>query len=93
MRVAEVIGRVTLNRCHPSLRGATWKLVAALNRKGLQGKKNGRGEPFVVFDELGSGEGSLIGVSEGAEASAPFHPKSKPIDGYAAAILDHVEVD
>lgn len=92
MRIAEVIGRVTLNRCHPSLRGATWRVVTALDRNGLQGKKAGRGEPFVVFDELGAGERSLIAVSEGAEASAPFHPDSKPIDGYAAAILDHVEV-
>ncbi len=92
MRVAEVIGRVTLNRCHPSLLGATWRVVTALDRKGLQGDKGGRGEPFIVFDENGAGEGSLIGVSEGAEASAPFHPNSKPIDGYAAAILDHVEV-
>lgn len=92
MRIAEVIGRVTLNRCHPSLRGATWRIVTALDRDGLQGDQTGRGEPFVVYDDHGAGEGALIGVSEGAEASAPFHPKVKPIDGYAAAILDHVEV-
>ncbi|MDA1164437.1 MAG: carbon dioxide concentrating mechanism protein CcmL, partial [Planctomycetota bacterium] len=41
---------------------------------------------------LGAGEGSLVGVSEGAEAAAPFHPNVKPIDGYAAAILDQVDL-
>ena len=91
MRIAEVIGRVTLNRCHPSLRGATWKVVVPLNRKGLAGDEAGRGEPFVIYDELGAGMGSLLGISEGAEASAPFHPKVKPIDGYAAALLDEVD--
>lgn len=93
MRIAEIIGRVTLNRCHPSLRGATWKIVVPLNRKGLAGDEAGRGEPFVVYDERGAGEGSLIGVSEGAEAAAPFQPNLKPIDGYAAAILDTVETE
>ena len=92
MRIAEIIGRVTLNRCHPSLRGATWRIVTALDRNGLTDDAAGRGEPFVVFDELGAGEGSLVGISEGAEASAPFHPNVKAIDGYAAAIFDHIEV-
>ena len=93
MRVAEIIGRVTLNRCHPSLRAASWKIVVPLDRKGLGGDAAGRGEPFVIYDELGAGHGSLVGVSEGAEASAPFHPNVKPIDGYAAAIFDSVEIE
>jgi len=92
MRIAEVIGKLTLGRCHPSLRGAAWKVVVPLNRNALAGDSSGRGEAFVVYDELGAGSGSLIGASEGAEASAPFYPKSKPVDGYAAAILDSVEV-
>ena len=91
MRIAEVIGRVTLSRCHPSLRGATWKIVVPLNRKGLAGDAAGRGEPFVIYDELGAGMGSMVGVSEGAEAAAPFAPNVKPIDGYAAALLDEIE--
>ena len=93
MRIAEVIGRVTLSRSHPSLRGAMWRLVTPLNHKGLLGDTAGRGEAFVVYDELGVSDGAKIGVSEGAEAAAPFHPHEKAIDAYAAAILDHVEVD
>jgi ethanolamine utilization protein EutN len=93
MRIAEIIGRVTLSRCHPSLRGAMWRLVTPLNHKGLVGDVSGRGEPFVVYDDMGATEGHKIGVSEGAEAAAPFSPNEKPIDAYAAAILENIEVD
>jgi len=47
----------------------------------------------VTYDELGAGLGELVAISEGAEASAPFHPDQKPIDAYNAAILDVVDVD
>ena len=92
MRIAEIIGRVTLNRRHPSLTGATWLLGVPLTLEGLRGQEKGRGEPFVIYDDLGAGPGSMIAVSEGAEASAPFYPNTKPIDAYNAAILDHLEV-
>ena len=93
MRIAEVIGSVTLSRWHPSLAGASWKLVVPLDAAGLRGEKSGRGEPFVIFDEYGAGAGSMVAVSEGAEAAAPFHPEVKPVDGYNAAILDAIELD
>ena len=93
MRVAETIGKVTLNKCHPSVQGATWLLAVPLTLEGLAGKAAGRGEAFVVFDELGAGFGSRIAVSEGAEAAAPFYPATKPIDAYNAAILDTIEFE
>lgn len=93
MRVAQTIGTVTLSKWHPSVQGATWLLAVPLTLEGLAGKSSGRGEPFVVFDEFGAGIGSQIAVSEGAEASAPFYPDTKPIDAYNAAILDTLEFD
>ena len=93
MRICDVIGKVTLNRCHPSLRGARWLIGVPLSSDGLQDDSSGRGEPFVIFDELSAGTGSLVAVSEGAEASAPFHPDSKPLDAYVAALLDAVQLD
>ncbi|MEZ6066788.1 MAG: EutN/CcmL family microcompartment protein [Planctomycetaceae bacterium] len=93
MRIAEVIGSVTLSRWHPSLTAASWKVVTPLNAVGLRGDEAGRGEPFVVFDELGAGIGSQIAVSEGGEAVAPFYPEVRPIDAYNAAILDRVELE
>jgi ethanolamine utilization protein EutN len=92
MRICEVIGNLTLNRGHPSLRGAVWRIAVPLSVDAASRKLKKRGEPFVVYDELGAGIGSLIGVSEGAEASAPFYPDQKPIDGYCAAILDTCEI-
>ena len=92
MRIADIIGRVTLSQCHPSLRGATWLIGVPLTADGIQGKPTGRGEPFVIYDEMGASPGAMIAVSEGAEAAAPFYPDSKPIDGYNAAILDTVNI-
>jgi len=91
MRVGETIGKVTLSKYHPSVEGATWLVAVPLTLEGLAGKSAGRGEPIVVFDELGAGAGSRIAISEGTEAAAPFHPDTKPIDAYNAAILDELE--
>lgn len=93
MRITEIIGRVTLNKRHPSLSGATWLLGVPLTLEGLRGGARGRGEPIVIYDDRGASPGALIAISEGAEASAPFHPHSKPIDAYNSAILDTLEVE
>jgi len=93
MRIAEIIGKVTLSRWHPALSGATWRVAVPFSRKGLQGDRTGRGEPFVVYDEQRAHDGAMIAVSEGAEASAPFYPDQKPIDAYNAAILDTIEIE
>lgn len=92
MRIGEVIGKVSLSKWHPSLDAARWLIAVPLTVAGLAGEKSGRGVPIVVYDELGAGEGCLLAVSEGAEASAPFYPDLKPIDAYNAAILDHVDI-
>ena len=92
MRICEVIGKVTLSRCHPSLRGMTWRIVVPLDRDGLRDHSQGRGEPFITFDELGSGDGSIVAISEGGEAVAPFYPVEKPIDAYCAALLDTIDL-
>ena len=92
MRIMECIGKVTLSKWNPALDGASWKLAVPLMHDGILGRESGRTEPIVIFDELGAGDGSLMAVSESAEAAAPFHPNTKPIDAYNAAILDHISV-
>jgi ethanolamine utilization protein EutN len=93
MRIAEVIGTVTLNRCHPSLAGARFKLAVPLSLDDLTGKTGGpEAEELAVFDDLGAGLGSRIAVSEGREAAMPFYPDMKPIDAYNAAILDNIDL-
>jgi ethanolamine utilization protein EutN len=91
MRIAEVIGTVTLSRCHPSLKAARWILGVPFSLKGLTAGRPD-GEDVVIFDNLGAGSGSRVGFSEGGEAAQPFQPEKKPVDAYCACILDQVIV-
>ena len=90
MRIAEIIGTVTLNRSHPSLAAATFKLAVPLSLDNLLDREKPQAEELVLYDELGSGIGSRVALSESREAAAPFYPEMKPIDAYNAAILDEV---
>lgn len=92
MRIGRVIGTVTLNRWHESLHGARYRVAVPLSLANLRGESQADGEGIVVYDELGAGDGSLIAISEGAEAAQPFRPQIKPIDAYCAAILDSVDL-
>jgi len=92
MRIGEVIGTVTLNRVHSSLVGGRFKLVIPLSLANLQGDMRERAEALVVYDELGAAIGHRVGFSEGSEAAQPFHPDMKPIDAYAAAIIDSLDI-
>ena len=91
MRIAEVIGTVTLSRCHPSVEKLRWVTAVPFSLNGLR-EGTPDGEDFVMIDELGAGFGQRVGVSEGVEAAAPFHPEKKPVDAYCACILDEVVV-
>jgi microcompartment protein CcmK/EutM len=91
MRIAEVIGTVTLSRAHPSLTGFRWVIGVPFSLKGLKNEKPD-GEDLVITDQLGAGNGSLIGLSEGAEAAMPFNPEKKPVDAYCACILDRIAI-
>jgi len=93
MRIAEVIGSVTLSRVHPSLVGARWVIGVPFSLKALREDREADGEDLVIYDNLGAGVGARIGFSEGGEAAAPFHPERKPVDAYCACILDTVVVN
>lgn len=92
MRIAKVVGTVTLNRCHASFNGARLRLVVPLSLAELRREEQPRAEEVVVWDDNAAGLGNLIAMSEGAEASQPFRPELKPVDAYASAILDNVEL-
>jgi len=92
MRIAEVIGTVTLSRCHPLIKGHRWIVGVPFSLKALREGTGPDGEDLVILDELGSGRGDKIGVSEGVEAAVPFFPIKKPVDAYNACILDAIEV-
>ena len=96
MRIAKVLGSVTLSRQHPSLAAGSLRLAAPLSHSELTDPADcglaSAADSIVVWDDLGAGPGSLIAVSEGGEAAQPFRPALKPIDAYCAAILDNVHL-
>jgi len=92
MRIAKVVGTVTLNRCHSSFAGARLRLVVPLSLAELKGEQQPQADEMVVWDDNAAGVGSLIAVSEGAEATQPFRPDLKAVDAYASAILDEVNL-
>ena len=93
MRIARVIGVVTLNAKMPDLVPGRYLLVRPYGRDALAGRGPGNDETLVMYDELSAGTGDLVGMVEGREATAPFWPKKVPFDCYNGAILDSVEFE
>lgn len=93
MRIAEVIGTVTLSRCHPTFDAATLKLAVPLKLEDLTQDGPSDDEPLVVYDEFSAGIGSRIMLSEGGEAAQPFKPNWKPVDAYNAGLIDEIHID
>jgi ethanolamine utilization protein EutN len=92
MRIAEVIGTVTLSRVHSSLVGARWVIGVPFSLKALRDESGPDGEDLVIYDNLGAGNGTRIGFSEGGEAAVPFLPDKKPVDAYCACLLDRIVI-
>ena len=91
MQLYQVNGTVTLSRSHLSFIGASLKTAEASGEIRI-GKKPNEPDLVVVWDDLGASEGSVIAVSDGAEAAQPFRPSQKPVDAYNAAIIDKLNV-
>jgi microcompartment protein CcmK/EutM len=90
MRLGTVIGRVTLTQQEPVYRGGRLLIVQPWTRAEFAGAKMpplAKGSSLIVYDELGAGEGSVIGFTEGAEASQPFTGDA-PVDAYCACIVE-----
>jgi carbon dioxide concentrating mechanism protein CcmL len=47
---------------------------------------------LVAYDNLGAGEGDIVGIVEGAEATAPFD-YDIPIDAITVAIFDSLSYE
>lgn len=91
MQLYQVNGTVTLSRAHPSFMGASLKTAESYGET-LQGMTLKDPDLVVVWDDLGATFGSIIAVSDGAEAAQPFRPSQKPVDAYNAAIIDELNV-
>ena len=104
MKLAKIIGTVTLSKAHPTMEGAAFKLAVPLQAAELEkikdlslnenpGNSDITNEEFVVYDSIGATEGQFVGVGEGREAVNPVYPEYKPVDAYCALILDKIYLD
>jgi ethanolamine utilization protein EutN len=95
MRIAKVIGKVTLSKRDGNMPNGSLLLAEVLDKGMLNGqakRATPMPESLVVYDHLGAGAGQIIGVSEGAEATMPFRPRPVPLDAYCAAIFDNIQI-
>jgi ethanolamine utilization protein EutN len=91
MRLGTVIGHVTLSRQEASYQGGRFLIVQPWSAEKFARPDTPRASEatLVVYDRLGAGLGSLVGFTEGSEASKPF-TTATPVDAYCAAIVDEV---
>ncbi len=94
MRIGHVIGKVTCSIYEEPLRAARWLVVNPIDTDQLNTCITQRPSltttpTLVVYDNLGAGEGDIIGFVEGAEATANFEGPC-PIDAFNLAIFDTI---
>ena len=92
MRIGHVIGKVTMNIQEEAFRGGRWLVINPVDTEQLNTCINQQPllttQPsLVIYDNIGAGEGDIIGFVEGAEATAPFDGPT-PIDAISLAIFD-----
>lgn len=99
MRLARIIGQVTLHRQLEELPIGSLLICEPLDPSGVrnldrdQRRNTPTDQSLVAFDELGAGEDCIVAVAEGREASMPWWPEHKPVDAYCVAILDQLNVN
>ena len=92
MRLAKVIGTVTLIHSIAELESATLKAVLPLKLDELEKQDTDSPDFLVMWDELGTRNGDVVALSEGGEAAQPFRPAIKPVDAYNAALIDEIDL-
>jgi len=94
MRIGHVIGKITLSVQEEAFHGGRWLVVNPIDTEQINTclktqptlTKN---PSLVIYDNLGAGEGDIIGFVEGAEATASFDGPC-PIDAMNLAIFDNL---
>ena len=90
MKFGQVIGKVVLQVAVPEYIGGRLLLVHPLSKNQLAGaplKPLDKADTLVLWDELGAGDGDVIGYSESGEAAAAF-PVPTPVDAYNCGIIN-----
>ena len=92
MRFGRVIGRVVLSQQDPAYQGGRFLIVSPMGREQLLAFEETQVSPIsslVIYDNLGAGQGDVVGFVEGGEATASFD-RPTPVDAFNVAIIDEV---
>ena len=92
MKIARVIGTVTLARMHPAMHASRLRCVEIVPSADQIDSQPLGGDMVVAWDLCGAGTGDLVALAEGPESASPFRPDIKPLDASIVALLDHCEV-
>ncbi len=91
MKLARVIGRVVLSKKDSALKGGMLVIASPLDRSQYKNKSDlslsKTQHNLIIYDNLGAGQGDIIGYVEGAEATAAFK-EPIPIDAYNVGIVE-----
>jgi len=92
MRIGQVIGKVTMSIQEKAFHGGRWLVVNPVDTEQIntcisQPPSLTKQASLIIYDNIGAGEGDIIGFVEGAEATAPFDGPT-PIDAISLAIFD-----
>ncbi len=89
MIIAKVTGNVVATQKDAKLEGIKLLMAQQLNLDGSP-----RGEPFMVIDRIGAGEGeTVLVVMEGKSSMQILDRGLAPVDMAVVGIIDHYTVD
>lgn len=91
MRIATIVGRVTLSVQHPSLVGKRMLVALPWSTKTYTTGKD-HDYSIIAADELGANVGQNVTVCESTEATRPFKNPT-PCDAYCGALLDEISYE
>jgi microcompartment protein CcmK/EutM len=92
MRIARVLGNLTLSSRLADLPPGQLLLVQPLSQEAIRGDDEPQAETLIAFDERSATVGDRVALSEGREAAMPFHSTRVPVDAYCVAIMDEVDI-
>ena len=91
MKLARIIGTLTLARAHPAMSGAKLRCVEVVDSIDRLDEQPLGGDTIVAWDLCGGGIGDLVALAEGPESAQPLRPEIKPLDASIVALLDDVQ--
>lgn len=86
MYLGKVVGKVVCTCKDPEFEGIKLLVVVPINSKGET-----IGQPFIACDSTDAGNGEIVFLCGGSEASLPFVSQRPPSDATIIGIIDKID--